>query len=85
MTDGERAVFRELAFEVAEIVVKRYDQHISDKLKLHVAQCPVKAEVASFREQARGGKKAIGWLWAGICGVAGAGGFTALWHWMRGG
>ncbi len=70
--EGNRAIIRDIAFEVADKIAADLKEHFAAAIKLHQADCPVKIEVAAIVNQAKGGRVAIAALAAFVAAVVGA-------------
>lgn len=71
LTEGDRAIMRETAFEVAEVIERRLLAAFEKQVELHQATCPVKMEVQATLNQAKGGGRVAVLIAAIISGVAG--------------
>ena len=82
MSDGDRAIIREIAYEAAnnivEKVVRDLKEHYAHEIRLHIAECPVKQEVNNRINQVKGVRWALS-LVAGLIGAAIGAAANILW------
>lgn len=72
LNEGDKAVVREIAFEAAKTIGDEVKDAILTGLRLHQAECPVKAEVEAKINQARGARWAFGIVISLVSAVIGA-------------
>jgi hypothetical protein len=74
LTAGDRAMVREIAFEVSNVMLDRVREIINTAVELHSAKCEAKVVIRDVKTSGR-------WLLAGIAvgaGLAGGGGAVAV-------
>ena len=71
LTEGDKAIIRETAFEVGNVVAERLMQSFEDICARRRAECPVKEQVAAMTNQ-RKGAKALAGLIVGAVGLVGS-------------
>lgn len=72
LTEGDKAVVREIAFEAAKTIGDEVKDAIMTGLRLHQAECPVKVEVEAKINQAKGARWAFGLVIAVVSAAIGA-------------
>lgn len=53
MDDGERAIIKEIAFEVGETLMERFDKTLAHKIEHHQLTCEVVSQVKKWQGQAK--------------------------------
>jgi hypothetical protein len=71
-TEGDKAIIREIAFEVAKVIKADLKADFAGAVELHQATCPIKVNVEATLNQAKGAKVALGILWAVAAALGGA-------------
>ncbi len=74
---GEKAIIKDIAFEVGETIIKRLNETLTARIKLHQLSCPTADEVNKWRGQAKGLVIGIA-LGAALVGTGGTIGFLKL-------
>jgi hypothetical protein len=64
-SEGDKAIIKEVAWEIGDVVVTRIKEDVSARIKLHIADCPVKDKVDALVNKSKG-------AWAVIIVIAGA-------------
>jgi len=65
LSEGDKAIVKETAWEVADAVAARIQTDVAALVKLHAASCPVKDKVEEIVNKGKG-------AWAAVIVVAGA-------------
>ena len=76
MDEGQRAIIREIAFQVAGQIATDLKAHFATQIELHKSGCPVKVKVEATLSEAKGAWKTV----AVISAVIGAVGTWLLGH-----
>ncbi len=79
MEDGEKAQIREIAFEVGETLMKRFNEVLKTKLEHHQLTCTAVTEVVRWKNQS----KAIVVGVAIGAAIVGGGGVFGILKWLK--
>ena len=69
LTEGDKALVEQTAFRVSVIIENRLKESFAEQVRIHTAECPVKAQVEAAMNKARGAK-ILFLLLVSLCGGA---------------